>query len=597
MGFGGKATMILIADFKGDASDRWKNEVVDLLARRKKKQHLWPLVIDAKFEMQGSATYAKGLATLRRYKYDILILGRVAPGEKSAKVTVLGNGRGLFGEVTLSIANNPGNDPEGSDQLNDLIEESMILTAEIGEQAIRGIGSTVDGIGRAAKKFENVGEQIVAKEKHRSTQVNRARLQIDSGNKAQDADTIRAARSVLTEAYREQWFGEASYLFAGHVGHSFVYESQIVGSIEGLVEGLAWYREAASSAEEQSQYEDWLDFSTSVIGTCLQVYQSTGDSRWLYEAYEAQAGLLELASHRLPAEEAREAYELVAYCAAIRSAHEVNLEEFMFALENLRDYGRFDMMEELESTCSTARITHALRSVRSVEAQREHWQGELRGLRRKRDPRAWALAHNRLAICYAELGERDRDTFKLALARKHFSLALKVWTESGSPSNYAMVMDNLGNLYCAHYRTTGQASSLPKAVIAHGQALKYRTESNGVREWASTARNAAMPLFELARIEHSTDHVDKAISLMEQAVSTCENMDDKDMLSDVRRNLAVGYEIRFELSNQPTDLDFAIRQWRAVLADPSPIYQEDDLLRHLKGLEGAQILIREASGE
>ena len=253
------------------------------------------------------------------------------------------------------------------------------------------------------------------------------------------------------------------------------------------------------------------------------------------------------------------------------ASYQGDISEFMFAVENLRDFGRFDMMAELGNVASNSAIIRMLRELSSVDIQLEHWYREVKSKRREDNPSEWALVNNRLAICYAEIAERDSDVSTFLRAVGHFGAALEVWTEQESPSNYALVMDNMGTMYYKYHVLTGNREALRNAVHAHSESLKHRRRSINVREWVSTARNAAPALCALATAEKSPEYVDQAINLLRDSTEVLMEQNDINMLYDVGLNLAVAHDTRYELSGQEDDRQAAFRLYSEALSKEHPV--------------------------
>lgn len=307
-----------------------------------------------------------------------------------------------------------------------------------------------------------------------------------------------------------------------------------------------------------------------MVGTYLECYQRSGQAQWIQEANAAQEGLVELAAQRLPAEKTKEAYEVACYSRAISAGYHNDTEEFLFAAENLRDYGRFDLMVELSNVAATSAITSLLESIFSLDEQCTYWRRESGSVSKKDDPNEWALMQNRVATCYAQLGGRHGNISDFWKAKEHFHAALEVWTREEAPSNYALVMDNLGNIYFEHYQLTGDMYSLRSAVDAHEESLRHRNPTEGIRVWASTARNAAVPLCGLATAEQSREPVDRAVELLEQAVQVLSEQHDAGMLYDVHLNLAIAYDTRYELAGQESDRQAALNLYTRALNTKHP---------------------------
>ena len=583
--------MILVADLNGDHGGRWKHEVVDLLSVQGKRQDLLTRTVDADYGTKGNVTYQEGLNILRRYRYDVLVSGRVRPSGASAKVTVLANERGVVGEVMLQENQEDNTKVDGIKELNKFVEMALILSVEHQAVAKNEKTKSLKEFAMLAAQLENIQKQSTEQETLRIAEINQANIMRAQGDREQDPGKLERAREIFVRAYQEEWFENHSHKHAASIGHCWVFQSRMGGDFEQLRKGLQWYRTGAERSEQCEDYSHWIELSACVIGTCLECYQRSGDAQWIQEADTAQEGLIELAAQRLPASETREAYEVACYSRAISAGYHNDTEQFLFAVENLRDYGRFDFMVELSNVASTSAISTLLESVSSLDQQFRHWRRQSSSATKNDDPNEWALLQNRLATCYAQLGHRDDSISDFWNANKHFHKALEVWTEDQAPSNYALVMDNLGTMHFQHYQLTGDMHSLRSAVDAHENSLRHRNPCGGIRMWASTARNAAMPLCGLATAESSRDPVDHAIGLLEQVVEALSEQSDASMLYDLVLHLAIAYDTRYELEELETDRQTAIDLYRRTLSTIHPTRTGDrtrGLRERLKALEGHQ---------
>lgn len=557
--------MILVANLSGDEAGRWKFEIVDILRKRRKRPDLWHSTVDADYASNETLTYKRGLKILNRYRYDVLISGRVRPSGHSAKVTVLCRNRGVVGEILLSDSNGEDGYLEGIDDLNAIIEIGMMLAIEndaVGNDRRR---HSVDQSQMLTEKLEQVEQQLVEETPTRISQINRAHLLLGQGDSEQDVGKLENAREIFLASHGQGWFPRRGYRAEAAIGHSLVFQSRISGDFEQLVEGLSWYQRAATSSERQEEYGEWVELKSCIIGTCMECYQRSGDAFWIEQADSAQEGFLELAAQRLSVDDTREGHEVVCYATAVRASFQGDTSEFTFAVENLRDFGRFDMLAELGNVASNSAIVKMIRDSSSADVQLKHWYREAKATRREDNPNEWALVNNRLAICYAEIADRDSDVSKFRKAIGHFGSALEVWTEQDSPANYALVMDNLGTMYYKHFVLTGNWQALRNAVDAHRESLKHRQRSSNVREWVSTARNAAPALCALATGERSAEYVDKAIDLLTEARKVLMEQKDSNMLYDVGLNLAVAHDTRYELSGLEDDRLAALRLYSEAL--------------------------------
>lgn len=239
------SVMILVADLKGDHGGRWKHEVVELLNAGGKRQDLLPSTVDADYRTNGNVTYQEGLNILKRYRYDVLVSGRVRPSGASAKVTVHAHERGVIGEVMLQENQEHNTKVDGIEELNNVIEMALILSVE--RQAIGGKeqATSREKSEVLATRLGNIEQQSIEQTTLRIARINQAALMRARGDREQDPTKLESAREIFVQAYQEEWFGERSYKHAASIGHCWVFQSRMNGDFEHLEKGLQWYRTAA----------------------------------------------------------------------------------------------------------------------------------------------------------------------------------------------------------------------------------------------------------------------------------------------------------------------------------------------------------------
>ncbi len=109
---------------------------------------------------------------------------------------------------------------------------------------------------------------------------------------------------------------------------------------------------------------------------------------------------------------------------------------------------------------------------------------------------------------YASLPTDDRgENLRRAIAC--YEAALRVFTESGSPTAWAGTQNNLGNAYC-ELPTGDRGENLRRAIACYEAALRVRTESDSPADWAMTQGNLGLALRAGGRLNESVRAFDRA---------------------------------------------------------------------------------------
>jgi len=136
---------------------------------------------------------------------------------------------------------------------------------------------------------------------------------------------------------------------------------------------------------------------------------------------------------------------------------------------------------------------HAVPVTESIKA----YQRALKVFTRSTYPTEYAILHNNLATVYLSIPMSDeRAKMREAMAVQSFQEALKVITLIDQPTEYAMLQNNLGN--ALQYTSSSHAvENNLRALDAYNEALKVRTISDTPYEYANTICNKANCLWNL----------------------------------------------------------------------------------------------------
>ncbi len=130
---------------------------------------------------------------------------------------------------------------------------------------------------------------------------------------------------------------------------------------------------------------------------------------------------------------------------------------------------------------------HAVPITESIKA----YQRALKVFTRTAYPTEYAILHNNLATVYLSIPMSDeRAKMREAMAVQSFQEALKVITLIEQPTEYAMLQNNLGN--ALQYASSSHAvENNLRALEAYDEALKVRTVTDTPYEYANTICNKA----------------------------------------------------------------------------------------------------------
>ena len=144
-----------------------------------------------------------------------------------------------------------------------------------------------------------------------------------------------------------------------------------------------------------------------------------------------------------------------------------------------------------------------------------HWWEAVGVLDRPPSSPEEAYDLNRLGVelYEASLGNHDSN---LRQAKACYTAALRVYTEAAFPPAWALVQNNLGNVW-SELPTVDQASNLREAISCYDAALRIFTEDTFPQNWAMTQANLAKVWFELP-IGDRAENLQLAIAFCESAM-------------------------------------------------------------------------------
>ncbi|MDA2915546.1 tetratricopeptide repeat protein [Nitrospinae bacterium AH_259_B05_G02_I21] len=132
------------------------------------------------------------------------------------------------------------------------------------------------------------------------------------------------------------------------------------------------------------------------------------------------------------------------------------------------------------------------------------------------DDYSWGSINNliSIALCLLPTGSRSDNLQRVINLLKNE--VLPVWTKDKHPREWAIVQNNLGNVY--HLLPIGDLEENLRASIQHHQAsLEVRTEESYPEEWAGSMNNLGISYSELFKHGHG-DRVQKAIECHKDAL-------------------------------------------------------------------------------
>ncbi len=145
----------------------------------------------------------------------------------------------------------------------------------------------------------------------------------------------------------------------------------------------------------------------------------------------------------------------------------------------------------------------------------ECYQAALRVYTESDSPAEWAATQNNLGIAYADLPTGDRGE-NLRKAIESYQAALRVCTENDYLAEWAATQNNLGNAY-RKLPTGDRGENLRRAIEYYQAALRVYTENDYPADWAGTQNNLGNAYADLPTGDRG-ENLRKAIECCEAAL-------------------------------------------------------------------------------
>lgn len=171
--------------------------------------------------------------------------------------------------------------------------------------------------------------------------------------------------------------------------------------------------------------------------------------------------------------------------------------EFETAIPVLNQAGTAEEAAEAEMNLGLVLQSLAGMNAVPITESIKAYQRALKVFTRTAYPTEYAILHNNLATVYLSIPMSDeRAKMREAMAVQSFQEALKVITLIDQPTEYAMLQNNLGN--ALQYSSSSHAvENNLRALEAYDEALKVRTVMDTPYEYANTVCNKANCLWNL----------------------------------------------------------------------------------------------------
>jgi len=147
-----------------------------------------------------------------------------------------------------------------------------------------------------------------------------------------------------------------------------------------------------------------------------------------------------------------------------------------------------------------------------------HYHQVLEILTPEMTPMDWAIVQNNLGNVYLAMFQATGSEQYADAAQKALELALKILTPQISPLQYAAVQNNLANVLLSRYEYTGEPQSLEMAIQTLQRALRFCTPEAVPVEYAATQSNLGIAWQRLFSATGDRHNLDQAIDAFQQAL-------------------------------------------------------------------------------
>jgi len=168
------------------------------------------------------------------------------------------------------------------------------------------------------------------------------------------------------------------------------------------------------------------------------------------------------------------------------------------------------------------------------------FQAAIDTIPRRRLPREWAAAQNKLGLVLYKLDYADpsSDVTRLSLAISSFQLAMQVYTRVDAPRRWAEIMNNYAQAAQVMGQQFQDSEMLQKAILACRSSLEVRQRSKTPMLWAATQNTLGSALFLLGKQIDRIDHLEAAIDAFRSAHAVYAAKGAHKMAQVITRNLA-----------------------------------------------------------
>jgi tetratricopeptide (TPR) repeat protein len=177
------------------------------------------------------------------------------------------------------------------------------------------------------------------------------------------------------------------------------------------------------------------------------------------------------------------------------------------------------------------------------------------------------LVLDTLGDALSRLGEREAGISRLEEAVAAYRAALKEWTRSRVPFNWAFIQSKLGDVLLQLGQGGSGKTQLEEAVAAYRAALEERTRDRASLDWAITQNNLGNALRTLGEREDNTACLDDAVATYRAALEEIPR--DRVPLdwAVTQNNLGLALAVLGERTDGTARLDEAIAAYRAALEE------------------------------
>ncbi|MBO1058360.1 MAG: CHAT domain-containing protein [Dolichospermum sp. JUN01] len=183
-------------------------------------------------------------------------------------------------------------------------------------------------------------------------------------------------------------------------------------------------------------------------------------------------------------------------------------------------------------------------------------------------PEQWAMTQNNLGNAYSERiwGDKAQNLEDAITAYNQaldfYTQALKVYTRTDFPEQWAMTKNTLGNAYNNRIRGD-KAENLEIAIAAYNKALEVYTPADFPEQWAMTKNNLGAAYNNRIRGDKA-ENLENAIAAYNQALEVYTRTDFPEKWAGTQNNLGLAYSNRIK-EDKAQNLEDAIAAYNQAL--------------------------------